>query len=160
MSSVITQSLGNFNDKKFQGRIPKSITKCRHLELLDLGNNRIEDTFPSVLGTLPKLRVLILRVNKLHGSMQSPSTKLSFTKLRILDISNNVLNGNLPSKFFMNLKAMIDVDRDMEYMMMKYYYYDYSARMTWKGFEIELVKILTTITIIDLSGNKFTGKIP
>ncbi|KAJ9153464.1 hypothetical protein P3X46_026899 [Hevea brasiliensis] len=150
----------NFNGNKFQGHIPKSITNCRYLEVLDLGSNKIEDTFPSFLGTLTELRVLILRFNKLHGSMQSPSTNFSFPKLRILDVSNNVLSGNLPSNFFKDLKAMMDVDSYMEYMMMKDYSYDYSARMILKGLEIELVKIQTTLTVIDLSGNKFTGEIP
>ncbi|KAF2318921.1 hypothetical protein GH714_011693 [Hevea brasiliensis] len=38
--------------------------------------------------------------------------------------------------------------------------YDYSVSLTLKGLEIELVKIQTLLTSIDLSGNKFTGEIP
>jgi len=59
------------------------------LQVLDLGDNKIEDTFPYFLETLPELYILVLKSNKLHGFVTSPTTKNSFSKLRIFDISNN-----------------------------------------------------------------------
>ncbi|XVF79496.1 hypothetical protein PTKIN_Ptkin14bG0227600 [Pterospermum kingtungense] len=38
--------------------------------------------------------------------------------------------------------------------------YDYSIDVVIKGFEIELIKILTIFTSIDLSNNNFEGEIP
>ncbi|KDP44897.1 hypothetical protein JCGZ_01397 [Jatropha curcas] len=55
---------------------------------------------------------------------------------------------------------MINVDQHMTYMRAPNDAYDYSVRLTWKGLEIELVKIQTLLTTINLSGNNFTGKIP
>ncbi|KAH9752511.1 Receptor-like protein 47 [Citrus sinensis] len=82
----------------FQGRIPRSLINCSKLEFLGLGNNQISDTFPSWLGTLPNLNVLILRSNIFYGIIKEPRTDCGFSKLRIIDLSNNRFTGTLPSK--------------------------------------------------------------
>jgi Leucine-rich repeat (LRR) protein len=82
-----------------------------NLEFLDLGNNMIDDTFPSFLETLPKLKVFILRSNKLHGSLEDPPVQDSFPKLQIFYLSNNSLSGPLPTEYFNKFKAMMSVDR-------------------------------------------------
>ncbi|KAG5551463.1 hypothetical protein RHGRI_009773 [Rhododendron griersonianum] len=76
------------------------------LEILVLGNNQIEDTFPSWLRANPELQVLVLRSNKFHGSIGNHKTDVMFPKLRILDLSSNGFSGNLPSEYFENWKAM------------------------------------------------------
>ncbi|KAJ6979733.1 Cf-4/9 disease resistance-like family protein [Populus alba x Populus x berolinensis] len=128
----------NFNGNQLKGVIPPSIINCVNLEFLDLGNNMIDDTFPSFLETLPQLEVVVLRSNKLHGSLKGPTVKDSFSKLQIFDLSNNSLSGPLPTEYFNNFKAMMSVDEDMDY---------------FSQFQIAL-------TTLDLSCNKFTGKIP
>jgi len=152
----------NFNGNKLKGVIPPSIINCVNLEFLDLGNNMIDDTFPSFLETLPKLEVVILRSNKLHGSLKGPTVKESFSKLQIFDLSNNNLSGPLPTEYFNNFKAMMSVDQDMDYMMAKNLStsYIYSVTLAWKGSEIEFSKIQIALATLDLSCNKFTGKIP
>uniref|UniRef100_A0A2C9V2I0 Leucine-rich repeat-containing N-terminal plant-type domain-containing protein n=1 Tax=Manihot esculenta TaxID=3983 RepID=A0A2C9V2I0_MANES len=150
----------NFNGNQLQRRIPLSISNCRNLEILDLGNNNIDDSFPHFLETLPELQILILKSNKLHGFVKGSSTNYSFSKLRMFDLSDNMLSGPLPSGYFNNFKAMMNFDVKMEYMRAPNYSYDYSVSLTFKGVEIELVRIQTLLTTIDLSGNKFTGEIP
>ncbi|KDP44911.1 hypothetical protein JCGZ_01411 [Jatropha curcas] len=152
----------NFNGNQLQGKIPTSISNCKDLEILDMGNNEIEDTFPSFLQTLQKLQILQLRSNRLHGLVKSHSiANYPFPKLRILDLSNNNFSGPLPSYYFINFDAMINVDQYMTYMgAPNFSSYDYSVSLTLKGLEIELVKIQTLFTTINLSGNNFTGKIP
>ncbi|KAJ6333209.1 hypothetical protein OIU77_009134 [Salix suchowensis] len=152
----------NFNGNKMQGVIPPSVNNCVNLEFLDLGNNMIDDTFPSFLEMLPNLGVIILRSNKLHGSLKGPTANDSFSKLKIFDLSNNSLSGPLPKEYFNNFKAMMSVDQDMDYMRAGNFStsYVYSVTMTLKGWEIEFTKIQTALTILDLSCNKFTGKIP
>ncbi|XP_043817166.1 receptor-like protein Cf-9 homolog isoform X2 [Manihot esculenta] len=150
----------NFNGNQLQRRIPLSISNCRNLEILDLGNNNIDDSFPHFLETLPELQILILKSNKLHGFVKGSSTNYSFSKLRMFDLSDNMLSGPLPSGYFNNFKAMMNFDVKMEYMRTPNFSYDYSVRLTLKGVEIELVRIQTLLTTIDLSGNKFTGEIP
>uniref|UniRef100_A0A6N2L3K8 Leucine-rich repeat-containing N-terminal plant-type domain-containing protein n=1 Tax=Salix viminalis TaxID=40686 RepID=A0A6N2L3K8_SALVM len=122
----------------------------------------IDDTFPSFLEMLPILEVIILRSNKLHGSLKGPTANDSFSQLKIFDLSNNSLSGPLPTEYFNNFKAMMSVDHYMDYMTTRILNtpYVYSVTMTLKGLEIEFTKILNALTILDLSCNKFTGKIP
>jgi Leucine-rich repeat (LRR) protein len=152
----------NFNGNKLKGVIPPSIINCVNLEFLDLSNNMIDGTFPSFLETLPKLKVVILRSNKLHGSLKGPTVKDAFSKLQIFDLSNNNLSGPLPTEYFNNFKAIMSVDQDMDYMRTHNLSttYVYSVKLAWKGFEVEFSKIQIALTILDLSCNKFTGKIP
>jgi hypothetical protein len=131
------------------------------LQVLDLGNNKIEDTFPYFLETLPKLQILVLKSNKLQGFGKGPAAYNSFSKLRILDISDNNFSGPLPTGYFNSLEAMMASDQNMIYMgATNYTGYVYSIEMTWKGVEIEFTKIRSTIRVLDLSNNNFTGEIP
>lgn len=152
----------NFNGNQLKGVIPPSIINCVNLEFLDLGNNMIDDTFPSFLETLPKLKVVILRSNKLHGSLKGPTVKDSFSKLQIIDLSNNSLSGPLPTEYFNNFKAMMSIDQDMDYMRTKNVSttYVFSVQLAWKGSQTVFPKIQIALTTLDLSCNKFTGKIP
>uniref|UniRef100_A0A6N2LI87 Uncharacterized protein n=1 Tax=Salix viminalis TaxID=40686 RepID=A0A6N2LI87_SALVM len=153
----------DFNGNQLKGVIPPSVINCVNLEFLDLGNNMIDDTFPSFLEKLPELEVIILRSNKLHGSLKGPTANDSFSKLKIFDLSNNSLSGPLPIGYFNNFKAMMSVDQEMDYMTARNLStsnYVYSVTMRWKGSQIEFTKILFALTILDLSCNKFTGKIP
>jgi Leucine-rich repeat (LRR) protein len=151
----------NLNGNELEGKIPLSIVNCTMLEFLDLGNNKIEDTFPYFLEMLPELKILVLKSNKLHGFMKGPTTFNSFSKLQILDISENNLRGPLPEEFFNSLEGMMNIDQDMIYLTTRYYSgYNYSLKMTWKGLEVEFVKIQSILRVLDLSNNSFTGEIP
>ncbi|XP_073268364.1 receptor-like protein Cf-9 [Populus alba] len=152
----------NFNGNQLKGVIPPPIINCVNLEFLDLDNNMIDDTFPSFLETLPQLEVVVLRSNKLHGSLKVPTVKDSFSKLQIFDLSNNSLSGPLPTEYFNNFKAMMSVDEHMDYMRTNNLStsYVYSVTLAWKGLEIEFSKIQIALATLNLSCNKFTGKIP
>nr|TKR91217.1 hypothetical protein D5086_0000225370 [Populus alba] len=151
----------NLNGNELEGKIPLSIVNCTMLEFLNLGNNKIEDTFPYFLEMLPELKILVLKSNKLQGFMKGPTTFNSFSKLQILDISENNFRGPLPEEFFNSLEGMMNVDQDMFYMTARNSSgYTYSIKMTWKGLEIEFVKIQSILRVLDLSSNSFTGEIP
>ncbi|KAF2318871.1 hypothetical protein GH714_011322 [Hevea brasiliensis] len=152
----------NFNGNQLGGRIPPSIANCKNLEVLDIGNNKIDDTFPVFLEILGQLRVLVLRSNKLHGFLKGATANYSFSKLRIVDMSSNSLSGTLPLDYFSSLEAMIAPNQNIGYMgaNTSVNTYQYSVHMTWKGWGIELIKIQTVLTIIDFSANKFIGNIP
>ncbi|KAJ0080607.1 hypothetical protein Patl1_22323 [Pistacia atlantica] len=152
----------NFNGNRLEGSIPRSLVNCIMLEVLDLGNNKITDSFPYWLGDLPKLQVLVLRFNNFYG-FERGSSKFngSFPMLRILDLSHNNFSGRLPTRLFENLKAMANLDeakRELNYMGEDYY--QDSVAIVVKGFEIQLEKIVTTFTAIDLSNNSFYGEVP
>nr|XP_034911600.1 receptor-like protein 9DC3 [Populus alba] len=148
----------NLNGNELEGKIPPSIINCTMLQVIDLGNNKIEDTFPYFLETLLELQILVLKSNKLQGFVKGPTAYNSFSKLRIFDISHNNFSGPLPTRYFNSLEAMMASDQNMIYM--GYTSYVYSIEMTWKGVEIEFTKIQSTIRVLDLSNNNFTGEIP
>ncbi|EOY19925.1 Receptor like protein 6, putative [Theobroma cacao] len=155
----------NFNGNQLEGRLPPSMAGCRYMEVLDLGNNKINDTFPQWLETLPELQVLVLRSNQLHGFIHGCKSAHCFSKLQILDLSNNDFTGPLPSEYIANLKSMRNQRRNdgsLQYLrdIGSYgYTYDYSVVVAIKGFDRELVKISAIFISIDLSNNKFEGEI-
>ncbi|KAM7481514.1 hypothetical protein LguiB_006097 [Lonicera macranthoides] len=152
----------NLNGNQLEGKLPCSLANCKNLEILDLGNNHLNDTFPVWLGALPELKILVLKSNIFHGSIpNSAQTKSSFSKLRIIDLSNNEFSGLLPSKYFRYFKDMMKVEENStEPKYIHGVYYDDSVKVVMKGMERELVKILTVFTTIDMSNNKFEGEIP
>ncbi|KAL3577379.1 hypothetical protein D5086_022662, partial [Populus alba] len=79
----------SLGQNKLQGQIPTSIVGCKMLEIRDLNNNQLIDTFPSWMGTLPELKILILRHNGFHGKIGNPESSFSFQMLQILDLSLN-----------------------------------------------------------------------
>ncbi|GLT83745.1 hypothetical protein SLE2022_020170 [Rubroshorea leprosula] len=153
----------NLHGNQMDGLLPRYLVNCSMLEVLDVGNNNIEDTFPHWLESLQELQVLVLRSNKFQGFVNGSKEGPSFPKLRVLDLSNNDFLGPLPIRYMENFRAMMDPLRDdgsPKYMKMRNPFYQYSLVVIMKGFEYELQRILTIFTSIDLSNNKFEGKIP
>ncbi|PHT99040.1 hypothetical protein BC332_32033 [Capsicum chinense] len=85
------------------GSIP--VSEKQYLEFLDLGNNELNETFPSLLGGLPNLKILSLRSNKLHGPISDSRTDL-FAKIRVIDLSSNGFSVDLPVSLFENFQSM------------------------------------------------------
>ncbi|XVF18543.1 hypothetical protein REPUB_Repub11eG0031500 [Reevesia pubescens] len=151
------------NGNQLEGPIPQSLVNCKDLEVLDLGKNNLNDTFPSWLGNLKNLQIFVLRSNRLYGHIANPEVATSFSHLRIIDLSDNDFGGYLPTKFFGNLHAIINGGK-AEYMRFQYWngdpYYEKSLFVTMKGLELEFRKIMTILTVIDFSNNRFNGQIP
>lgn len=147
----------DLNGNKLEGPLP--LLNCRKLEVLDLGNNKINDTFAKWLESLPMLQVLILRSNKFHGPIISQKTRFPFRMLRIMDLSHNRFSGLLPRKYFENLMGMIHV-RDNGLKCMDHGYYLDTVMVVTKGSYFQLEKILVMFTTIDFSNNIFVGDIP
>ncbi|XVF77154.1 hypothetical protein PTKIN_Ptkin14bG0018200 [Pterospermum kingtungense] len=156
----------NLYGNELEGPLTRSILNCKSLEVVDLGNNKINGTFPHWLGSLPQLQVLILRSNQLKGSIHDSRPSASFSKIQIFDLSNNYFTGRLPVRYIKNFNAMINVTFNgsaKEYMGEsdeRGSFYTYSIGIAMKGLLIEVVKIFTKLTSIDLSNNKFEGQIP
>ncbi|TYG72096.1 hypothetical protein ES288_D05G452700v1 [Gossypium darwinii] len=156
----------NLNGNLLEGPLTPSILNCNGLEVLDLGNNKINDTFPHWLGSLPFLQVLVLKSNHMHGSLRVNSSKSSpfFSKIQIFDLSSNYFSGPLPVRYINSFKGIINLEKigsTMSYMGMYVPrgngFYTYSIGTVMKGQYMELVKIFTMWMIIDLSNNQFEG---
>ncbi|XP_057983364.1 receptor-like protein 7 [Malania oleifera] len=159
----------DLNGNLLQGQLPKSLANCTTLEVLNLGNNKIKDAFPCWLKNVSSLRVLILRANNFYGNIRCRGSHNSWPKLQIIDLASNNFSGALFPKWFLSWKAMIfykdEVQSELNHLrfeileLNKLYYQD-AVSVTVKGLEMELVKILTVFTSIDLSNNSFQGPIP
>ncbi|XP_058111257.1 receptor-like protein 33 [Magnolia sinica] len=158
----------DIHGNRLEGQLPRSLAKCRDLEVLDVGNNKINGPFPYHLDTPSKLRVLVLRSNRFNGSISWPHNR-SFPMLQIVDLSSNHFSGNLPQDFFKSLNAMIsgEKDEDQDHEIIRYgflnltkLYYQDTVTVTSKGLDMELVKIMTIFTSVDLSNNHFEGEVP
>ncbi|XLU22377.1 hypothetical protein S245_058443 [Arachis hypogaea] len=157
------------NGNQLKGPVPQSLAHCTKLQVLDLGDNNIEDVFPSRLEALQELQVLSLRNNKFHGTITSLSMKHPFPKLKIFDVSNNKFSGPLPMHYFQEFQGMMTRNDNtqtggLEYMgtnaSTTIVPYNDSVVIIMKGQMIEISRILTIFTTIDLSNNLFEGKIP
>ncbi|PIM98362.1 Leucine-rich repeat protein [Handroanthus impetiginosus] len=183
-------SLGtlDLNKNALKGNIPRSIVNCPVLEVLNIGNNRIEDTFPCML-MKASLRFLILRSNKFYGDLQCLKAIQERLNLQIIDISTNNFSGGISFLSFSKWWAMTGANdnkqlkyndrfdyrkygtkmykkRKCDYNLcsrggapLEIYYQD-RVTVTMKGREMELTKILIIFTSIDFSNNKFHGEIP
>ncbi|PHT32865.1 hypothetical protein CQW23_29202 [Capsicum baccatum] len=151
----------NLYGNKLEGRIPRSLENCQRLEVVDLGDNLLNDTFPMWLGTLPKLQVLSLRSNKLHGPIRtSRFIKNLFPRLQIIVLASNAFSAELPVNLFQNLEAMKRVNQTLnESNNTGDGYYQDSVTLVTKGQEHEVVSILSLYTAVDFSSNRF-GDIP
>ncbi|XP_034203704.1 receptor-like protein 6 [Prunus dulcis] len=79
------------------GQVSPLICSLRQLQLLDLSNNRLSGTLPQCLGNFSNgLQVLNLGNNSFHGILPQRYTMASRSNLRMIDVSHNQLQGQLP----------------------------------------------------------------
>ncbi|XP_017251211.2 receptor like protein 22 [Daucus carota subsp. sativus] len=165
----------DMSQNRFTGEVPKSLSNCKMLQILDLSKNQMKQTFPTWLGSLPQLQVLLLHFNMFHGEIGSPRSLSEFPLLCIINLSHNALTGALPVNYIQIWNVMKVVRRGIEPYIETYVYIPFSHGkypyrdiflcyspmiLTNKGAEREYNKIPNIFTAIDLSSNKFTGKVP
>ncbi|XP_047944213.1 receptor-like protein Cf-9 homolog [Salvia hispanica] len=153
------QSL-NLNGNKLEG-IPHSLINCQRLQNIDFSDNEIRGAFPFWMETFPQLRVLILRSNKLNGTMlEASKIEHPFPKLQVLDITRNVFVGSLPDRYFKNFGGMIDAKDNLTRVQKDVLQRFFDLSVTLKGLDQTLWRLLDTLTTIHFSSNNFSGSIP
>ncbi|KAJ9672340.1 hypothetical protein PVL29_025809 [Vitis rotundifolia] len=160
---------------KFHGEIPTSICSAIVLEVLDLSNDNLDGTIPSYLGNfssslsvlnlggnglkgaMPRvyaesLTVLVFNGNQLEGKVLS--SLYGCQKLEVLDLVNNQINDIFPFRLenLQQLQVLILCSN-------RFYEFQSSMKVTMKGGEFQLERILDVFTSIDLSNNQLEGKI-
>ncbi|KAL6626808.1 hypothetical protein ACP70R_030534 [Stipagrostis hirtigluma subsp. patula] len=160
----------DFSGNLIKGQLPRSLLACRKLEVLNVGNNQISDSFPCWMSVLHGLQVLVLRSNQFFGqvmpSLGENKSNCAFPNARIVDISSNNFSGVLPQdQWFRELKSMIFKDPNNSWIMdhelpQGYGYYKYTIAITYKGRDTTFAEILSELVFIDFSNNAFSGSIP
>ncbi|GAY54224.1 hypothetical protein CUMW_155060 [Citrus unshiu] len=174
----------------FSGQITSSLRNLTQLTVLDMAQNSYSGTI-EIQGKVPKWLLdpnmqnlntlnlshnLLTRFDQHHvvlpGSKEEPRTGCGFSKLRIIDLSNNRFTGKLPSKSFLCWNAMkIFNTSELRYLQdVLFPYgqvssnvlgtYDYSMTMNSKGRMMTYNKIPDILTGIILSNNRFDEAIP
>ncbi|WJX19003.1 hypothetical protein P8452_08743 [Trifolium repens] len=88
------------NVNQFYGEIPFEIGSMENLQVLQLSYNQLTGSIPTQIGALKNLGDLDMLVrldlssNNLIGSI--PTSLASIPSLKILDVHNNTLSGNVP----------------------------------------------------------------
>ncbi|CAN1344615.1 Receptor-like protein EIX2 [Linum perenne] len=135
------------------GEIPLSLGNCSNLISVDLGDNRFEGNIPKWIGEkLSRLAIINLRGNKFQGGI--PEELCHLQLLQILDLSHNLLSGNLP-ECVDNITAMAN----SRYIGVAESFMEYQVLVA-QGQAKTYSTILNYVRSLDLSSNFFSGQIP
>lgn len=163
MSQLQTLSLANNSFtgdvSTFFSRLPKS----GNLSLLDISRNVFSGELPSTsyLSPFSRLKVLMVGHNQLEGPI--PWWLWSLPKLQVMDISNNHIHGTMPEDFS-SLRGYMDTDGSADSLLggtelTDTTLYNQNLVLTIQNNDIEYSSILSILTSIDLSSNELTGQI-
>ncbi|KAL6125876.1 hypothetical protein ACLB2K_073927 [Fragaria x ananassa] len=156
---------------QLQGPLPRSLMNCLMLETLVLSNNNLSDVFPFWLWTLPELKLLAMRHNGFHGVIGKPKNNQRFPKLRLLDMSYNNFSGKFLAEYIFSEYAMRPnmtvnqesyIEADVNYESANGVItlsYGSTITIISKGVDRYYSKIQEAFAVIDISCNKFEGKI-
>ncbi|KAM7530407.1 hypothetical protein LguiB_033817 [Lonicera macranthoides] len=136
----------NLSRNSLISSLPKVLTLFPKLTVLDLSYNQLNGPILTTLLTMPTLQQLHLENNMLVGSIEfsSPSSSSKESNLRILDLSNNHLNGYFPDGF--DSLTGLNVLR--------------LAGNNFSGSLPTSMGDISSLSSLDISQNHFTGPLP
>ncbi|PRQ59276.1 putative leucine-rich repeat-containing, plant-type, leucine-rich repeat domain, L [Rosa chinensis] len=157
------------SQNQLQGQLPRSLANCLMLETLVLSNNYFNDVFPFWMATLPELKLLAMRHNAFQGLIGKGENNQRFPKLRVFDISHNNFTGKFVAEYVFSKYAMRSVNQSTYISVVINYdsgndwlgheAYDSTINITIKGVDRYYPRIQEAFAVIDISSNKFEGKI-
>ncbi|KAH7859307.1 hypothetical protein Vadar_034369 [Vaccinium darrowii] len=98
----------NLDDSGIVGRLSPFISNITHLRVLGLMNNHLSGEIPWEFSSLRHLRHLLLEGNDLHG--QIPDIFSLLVNLTVVHLRLNRLNGTIPHSFFSNCTLLKNLD--------------------------------------------------
>ncbi|GAB2279617.1 hypothetical protein Dimus_014261 [Dionaea muscipula] len=121
------------------GELPELIGGLRSIESLNLSDNSLAGNLPGNLARLPNLTVISLQNNHFSGEIPG-----GFNRVRVLDLSSNLINGSLPPDFGGDRIQFLNIS------------YDKLSGEIPAGFSLRIPENAT----LDFSYNNLTGQIP
>nr|POE84769.1 lrr receptor-like serine/threonine-protein kinase gso1 [Quercus suber] len=137
----------NLRSNKLNGSLSmqysESLSKLTKLKQLDLSQNRFNKEVIRDLGALPVLQSLDLNHNRMEGRLQNTDLA-NLRSLEVLILRDNFLNGSLPIQGLCKLNKLVEL---------------VLAYNKFEGTLPPCLNNLTSLQLLDLSRNKFTGNI-
>ncbi|KAK4803962.1 hypothetical protein SAY86_003779 [Trapa natans] len=177
LSGQIPASLVNMNSitfldlsgNSFTGALPDGFfSGCLSLRYVSLAGNMLEGTIPSTLSSCSLLNTLSLSGNRFTGAPSFASSLWSMQRLRVLDLANNRLSGQVQAgvSALHNLKQLIlkgnqfsgPIPADLG-LCLHLNVLDFSDNLFTGGLPDSLRR-LSSLTTVRLSGNMLAGDFP
>ncbi|CAO2838725.1 unnamed protein product [Amaranthus hypochondriacus] len=163
ISPVICNNLQNLGvlilrSNNFFGYLPSSLCELSHLQILDLSHNRISGVIPTCVYNLTAMRnttdllpqlgmkgvYSLFDSTRLMWKRVEQSFSNSLGLVKAIDISNNELQGEIPSEISL-LTGLISLDL---------------SRNNLSGSITSQIGKLKSLEMLDLSNNRLSGNIP
>ncbi|WVY91729.1 hypothetical protein V8G54_037243 [Vigna mungo] len=171
LSGKISSSLGflfnltslHLHENNLHGEIPLSLHNCHSLLIFNVRNNQLSGNIPD---WIPHgLLALQLRSNHFSGKISPQICEMS--SLIVLDIAQNTISDHIPSCLG-NIKTLLfnNVSRNKLSFQFpssvrdRYLIIDDSLELVTKGQVLKYDRNLHFMTLIDMSSNNLSGKIP
>ncbi|KAH9716283.1 protein kinase domain-containing protein [Citrus sinensis] len=167
------------DENNFDGKIPSTLLRCKHLQTLSLSINDFSGNIPKEIGNSTKLKYLYLDENRLQGEI--PEELGNLAELEKLQLQNNFLTGTIPPSIF-NLSSLSDLELSFNSLTgVIPHEIDNLHNLEWMIFSFnKLVGVVPTTIFnvstlkflylgnvrlpnleeLSLSGNNFSGTIP
>jgi Leucine-rich repeat (LRR) protein len=164
LSNKLQKLLIGYNN--ISGTIPREIGNLVNLTDLDLNNNTIEGVLPSTIGSLSKLGRMQINYNRLSGPI--PDSIGNLTKLNTLFLMGNELNGTIPAilgnctglQFLKICSNQLEGIMPTEIFRLNSQIIIFDASHNHLEGPLPSVPVLSSLSYLYLTGNKFTGTIP
>ncbi|KAH7691039.1 Non-specific serine/threonine protein kinase protein [Dioscorea alata] len=142
IGNMTSLALLDLRVNSFSGPIPSTVGNLKNLQILFLYGNKLSGPAPPEIGNMTSLVQLDLGVNSFSGPI--PSTVGNLKNLLVLWFDGNSLSGEIPKEFgnLTNLEDLI-----------------LASNLLTGEIPPELLGYRSSISYLDLSGNKLSGQI-
>ncbi|KAG7588356.1 Leucine-rich repeat [Arabidopsis suecica] len=145
----------------------KSLGKLKKLEILDIGNNKVNNIILPFLNAASSLKTLILHGNNMEGNFPMKELK-DLRNLELLDLSGNFLIGPVPGLAVLHKLHALDLSdntfsgslgREGLCQLKNLQELDLSQNEFIGPFP-QCFSSLTKLQVLDMSSNQFNGTLP